>query len=49
VLEERRDADAGVLGREHLGEQILFQSEAGVERPLQPAVDRSLGQPLRDR
>src|SRR5262245_25482325 len=48
VLEERRDADAGVLGREHLGEQVLLQGEAGVERPLQPAVDRTLGQPLRN-
>ena len=48
MLQERGDTDPRVLGGEHLLEQVLFESESGVERALQPAVDRQLGQALGD-
>ena len=45
VLEEGRDADAGVLGREHLGEQLLLELDAGRERPSRPSSIARLARP----
>src|SRR3546814_3837543 len=46
VLEERGDADAGVVGAEHVGEELLLQVEAAVRGDVEPAVDGSLGEAL---
>src|SRR4051794_40062734 len=46
VLEERGDADAGVLGAEHLGEELLLQGEAVGQRPVEALVDGPQGQRL---
>src|SRR3546814_1774238 len=48
VLEERGDADAGVVGAEHVGEELLLQVEAAVQGDVEPAVDGSLGEALGD-
>ena len=39
-------ADAGVLGAEHLDEELLLEVEPAVERDVEPAVDGPLGQAL---
>src|SRR3546814_18179910 len=46
VLEERGDADAGVVGAEHVGEELLLKVEAAVQGDVEPAVGGSLGEAM---
>ena len=48
VLEERGHADPGVLGGEHLGEELLLEVETAAEGHVEATVDGPLGQALGD-
>src|SRR5690606_7152613 len=48
VLEEREHPGPGVVGAEHLGEELLLEVEPAAERDVEAAVDRPLGQALGD-
>jgi len=42
VVPEARHADAGVVGAEHLDEELLLEGQAAVEGDVEAAVDGPL-------
>src|SRR2546423_5634975 len=48
LFEERRDACLGIVGSEHLDEQLLLEIETAAERDVETAIDRPLRQSMRE-